>query len=284
MSREVISRYESKYLVTEGMVEAIREYLRGICSPDRHAGPDGRYRVNNLYFDTPDLRFYHDTRFKQFTRFKPRVRFYGAQPEDWLWLELKHKVKNVTWKVRRRVDVSELPRLFDNPRWHMERRAVVSLHEGFEDAVTRFGASPILQVRYVREPWVSDIDDYGRVTFDRCLACRPIAGPDSMVAGEPFVPFDDPVSAGLDANRSPVVLEIKTDVQVPAWVNGLVRCFGLQRTGFSKYCNGLERACSEMLASGRVSAVAPRPVTRGAEAGTVRSRMGQWAAGLVARL
>lgn len=268
---EVISRYEAKYLVTEAMVDAIRDHIRGICSPDRHAGADGRYRVNNLYFDTPDLRFYQDTRFKQYTRFKPRVRFYGDRPEDWLWLELKHKVRNVTWKSRRRVDVSRLPGLFEDGVLPEGLAPAACLTDSFEAVVARFGASPILQVQYVREPYVSDLDVYGRVTFDRRLMCRRLSGPDSFVAGEPFVSFDDPVSQGVASGQSLVVLEIKTDVRVPGWVQGMIRRFGLERRGFSKYCCALERSCPERIPCDRISAF-PMPRERVAEP----ARTGLW--------
>lgn len=258
LASEIVSRYEAKYLIPESLALAVRDHVRGLCSPDPHTGPDGRYLVNNLYFDTLDLRFYHDTRFKQYARFKPRIRFYGAEPGDTVWLEIKHKVRNVTWKVRRRADSSVLAHIFDGFPPAAEGRAVVSLSDSFEDIVTRFGARPVLQVRYIREAFVSDLDDYGRITFDRGLCCRPLVGPDSLLSGEPYVPFDDPVSTGFPSVQSPVVLEIKTDVHVPTWVNALVRTFGLQRRGFSKYCVALERALPEAVEGDRVVAEARR--------------------------
>lgn len=284
--REVISRYEAKYLVSEAMASAIKEHIRGICSPDRHVGRDGRYVVNNLYFDTPDLRFYHDTLFKQYRRFKPRVRFYGEGPMDWLWLELKHKVRNVTWKVRRRVDAHELPCLLDARKTGavpvfrvpiLPGALAVSLSDSFEDVVERFGASAILQVQYVREPLVSELDEYARVTFDRHLTCRSLDGPDSLVAGVSFVPFDDPVTVASASGRSPVILEIKTDVQIPGWVAGLVRSFGLERCGFSKYCRALERARSEEVACDRVAA---EPIRRAQEAVVAGSVAWAWRRGI----
>jgi hypothetical protein len=257
-SREVVSRYEAKYVIPEVLAEAVRDYIRGLCSPDSHVGPDGRYLVNNIYFDTLDLRFYYDTRFKQYVRFKPRIRFYGPDPNDVLWLEIKHKVRNVTWKVRRKADSVILPHLFDGMMPPPGERAMVSLSDSFEDIVSRFGARPVLQVQYIREPYVSDLDEYGRITFDRCLNCRPLVGPDSLLSGEPFLPFDDPVSTGYGGSESPVVLEIKTEVQVPQWILALVRTFGLRRRGFSKYCTALERALPEAVAGDRVVAEARR--------------------------
>lgn len=236
----IISRYESKYVISETLAHEIRDYIGGICCPDKHVGADGRYMVNNLYFDTPDLRFYYDTRLKRFTRFKPRVRFYGPCPTDLLWLELKHKVKNVTWKFRRTLPVAEWPdRLFDGfPANGNGRRP--SLADSFEAVVLRFQAAPVLHVQYIREPYVSDLEEYCRITFDRCLTYRPACGSYALSTGCDLMYWDDPITTAHAGDESPVVLEIKTETNVPLWVIALVRRFDLQRRGFSKYCNAVD--------------------------------------------
>ncbi len=75
----IVSRYESKYVVPEALARRVRDFIQPMCSLDKHAGADGRYMVNNLHFDTPDLRFCYDTRQKRFTRFKPHMRYYGER-------------------------------------------------------------------------------------------------------------------------------------------------------------------------------------------------------------
>ncbi len=256
----VISRYEAKYLITADQATAIRDYVRPICSPDHHAGPDGRYTVNNLYFETPDLRFYHDTKFKKFTRFKPRVRFYDDHPES-LWLELKHKVKNITWKTRRRIPTAEWYTLFDGKKESCERCEQISIRDSFEDAVLRYNAAPILQVRYVREPFVSDIDEYGRITFDRALSFRPVHGSFALRSERPFQFYDDPLTEIHEYDDSPVLLEIKTESFVPVWVQNLIRRFGLGQRGFSKYCYAVDNALMARTGGDRVSASrAPIPM------------------------
>lgn len=269
MAREIVSRYEAKYLVTEPVAAAIRDWISGVCSPDRHAGPDGRYVVNNLYLDTPGLRFYHDTRSSQYTRFKPRVRFYGDRPDPWLWIELKHKVRAVTWKVRRRVPADQWPGLLEGPAPTPGGDRPLSLADSFEDAVLRFDARPVLQVQYVREPYVSDVDDYGRVTFDRRLSCRRVHGSHQLGAPEPLACFDDPATLEFPGAESPVILEIKTDVRVPRWVLRLIEAFDLRQSGFSKYCRGLEFAMA-VEADDRVARRVPRsPVPRAWELGAL---------------
>jgi hypothetical protein len=249
----VISRYESKYLITADQALAIRDFIRPVCSPDHHAGPDGRYTVNNLYFETPDLRFYHDTKFKKFTRFKPRVRFYDDHPKT-LWLELKHKVKNITWKVRRKISTDEWATLFNGVAVNSGKCERISLRDSFEDAVIRYNAAPILQVRYVREPFVSEIDEYGRITFDRALSFRPVHGSFDLHPDRPFQFYDDPITEIHEYDDSPVLLEIKTESFVPIWVQNLIRRFSLGQRGFSKYCYAVDNAILARSGGDRVSA------------------------------
>ena len=242
-SRSIISRYESKYLIPSSMVPAIRDFISATCSLDKNAGPDGRYTVNNLYFDTPDLRFYNDTKLKKFTRFKPRVRFYGDGSDGFLWLELKHKLKNVTWKVRNRIPVGDWGRMFDPDRPAEPGPARrVKVVESFEDALMCFGASPMVFVRYNREPYVSDVDAYGRITFDRQLSYTLADGTWKLKPDSPYVYYDDTVSTLHDDTESPVLLEIKTETSVPTWVINMIGRFNLVQRGFSKYCYAIDHS------------------------------------------
>jgi hypothetical protein len=238
--QDIISRYEAKYVIDERLARAVRDGIRGYCSPDEHVDANGRYTVNNLYFDTPDLRFYYDTKFKQYNRFKPRVRFYGQAPDSYLWVELKHKIKNVTWKTRRRINVGEWPKLLEVSEPFAGPARIIRLTESFEDAVMRFQARPILHVRYVREPYVSNFDNYGRVTFDRCLTYRLAYGSFDLNPDSDMMCYDDCESTLVHSDDSPVILEIKTETLVPRWVIELVQRFELNQRGFSKYCYAID--------------------------------------------
>lgn len=237
-----IGRYEAKYLVPEQVAQEIREYARGICSPDRNVRADGQYIVNTLYFDTPGLRFYYDTRFKRFDRFKLRARYYGTDAEEGIWVELKHKRKNVTWKKRRRVEGVDWPAVAEG---RVEAVAKTQRRQGvrsFEDAVWFLQARPIVHVRYVREPYVSDIDNYCRVTFDRDLRYRLANGSFDLSESGEWTSYDDSVTTLCPFDDSPVVVEIKTEMQVPVWVVRMVQYFDLGRRGFSKYCSAIDRS------------------------------------------
>jgi hypothetical protein len=96
-----------------------------------------------------------------------------------------------------------------------------------------YNASPKVFSQYMRKAYVSDIDDYARVTFDVDLKSQPPDGyclvPDecSMLSIDSSAIFD----AGCN-----VVLELKCyTTQVPLWMIDLIRCFDLRRRSFSKY-------------------------------------------------
>ncbi len=251
-----IRRLELKYLVTRRQVDAIREWLQPIVSLDRHvpAGAQG-YTVNNVYLDTPDLRFYHDVKLKKLRRFKPRVRYYGDRPRDFLWLEIKNKQSPIVWKHRSSAPVGTWPELLFEPPARESSLALQGAPRTFAELVQLYGASPVLHVRYFREPWVSEIDEYGRVTFDSRLRGRLARGSlELAVPEEEMLFFDDPITSRTE--ESLTVLELKVERQVPRWALELVRRFELTQRGYSKYCYTIDQAREAAAAPRRRSALA----------------------------
>jgi len=235
-----IRRYELKYTVTEEKAAAIIQYIKGFCALDAHvpAGETG-YIVNNLYFDTPELRFYHDTKFRRLTRYKPRARYYGENIGAFIWPELKFRNASVIWKIRHRLPVNLWPTLFHPQYSERTVSEVKNRLDTFEEVVHWHGAHPMMHVRYFREPFVTQIEEYGRITFDRSLAYRMAGGSlDLCCNASEMIYYDDAVTTVH--NESPVLLEIKVERMVPFWVVDLIRRFELVQRPFSKYCYGID--------------------------------------------
>lgn len=236
-----VRRYELKYTINESLAAAIRDYIQSIFSLDKHADPQKRgYIVNNMYMDTPGLRFYYDTKFRKLTRFKSRIRYYGSKPDDFAMLELKHRHNTIIWKKRRKIPIESWPAVLDVVPSDRRVWKISGPPETFEQVHQVFGTIPILHVRYFREPYVSDIDPYGRVTFDRSLRCRLAHGSYDLAApDEQMVYYDDPITTRCA--DSPVVLEIKTETFVPFWAVDIIRRFELMQRGYSKYCYVIDK-------------------------------------------
>jgi len=227
---DILRRLEHKYFLTEPVAAAVEAAIQAYCSPDP-LGADG-YTIHSLYYDTVDLAFFRANKLKQQWRHKPRVRIYDTNATGPVYLEVKSKEGDIVSKVRQRIEPARWPSVLDAPG---------PLHDqGFCELVRRTGAVPTLHVRYHRTAWVSDVDVYGRVTFDRRLRCALAHGdPDLRVHEQDLTFVDDP--RVMFAPGSFVVLELKCEQLIPRWMVNLVRRFELVQLGFSKYGAGIER-------------------------------------------
>jgi len=235
-----IRRYELKYTITESMAAEIRDYISNICTLDEHVPPgETGYIVNSLYFDTPDLRFYTDTKFRKMTRYKLRSRFYGEKISDTIWPEIKYRHASIIWKIRYQLPVDKWYELLDPEQQRPLKSEIKSRIDRFEDLIYWYNASSVSHVRYFREPYVTTLENYGRITFDRQLSYRSLDGSVDLNFDEgDMIYYDDPVTT-ISA-QSFVLLEIKVETLVPLWVTKMIKKFNLMQRPFSKYCYSID--------------------------------------------
>jgi hypothetical protein len=234
----VIERYELKYRLPPSLVAPVRDAIARYCVPDEAAAGES-YVISSLYLDTRDYRLYRETMEQAPRRFKLRIRRYETGP---CFLEIKRRLKDVIVKSRAAVPAAAWPALMLDPAVEAglglpprQRNDVAR----FVNTVLRIDARPAAVVRYRREAWVSEIDDYARVTFDHRIEGHPPDGWHVPVADGPgWLPVDKPEKFGMP--MSGVVLELKATTAVPYWMIDLVRRLGLKREGFSKYGSAIE--------------------------------------------
>ena len=235
-----IERREYKYLIDAFTAERVRECIRPFCRIDRHAEgrPRNRYTIDSLYFDTHELELYRANFHERTDRYKLRVRTYPQVAKSPVFFEVKSRFNDVIVKDRGRApaDWPELLRV--NGR---SRVAPVADHTPFENAavdhfVTRvrvLQAEPKVVVRYDREPWMSIVDDYARVTFDCNIRSQRVETIGFDTVEKRWRNVDTP--ARVSGGMSPIVLELKFTSAVPTWMMGMVRTCDLTRRAFSKY-------------------------------------------------
>lgn len=235
----VFQRYEYKYTIPAGLVAPIRASLQPYCNIDPNAArePEGFYTITTLYLDSDDYRTFWDKEGEAPQRYKLRVRTYGLEADGPVKFEVKRRFNDVFRKSRVSVPREEWPALIARPaktalfpRGSREQAAF----EDFLCLTHAIRATPKVLVRYERQAFVSRIDRYVRVSFDRRLRYQPSTSYDLNGRPGAWRATEDPAS--FDELGSQIILELKFMTRAPVWLVDLVRRFGLLRRGFSKYC------------------------------------------------
>ncbi|MBI5649447.1 MAG: polyphosphate polymerase domain-containing protein [Chloroflexi bacterium] len=229
-------RFELKYLVPRKTASAFQQSLRAFLMPDDHGDARGRYALASLYYDGPDLRFYHEKIDGINVRRKLRIRHYASSAsltDDHLVLvEIKQRVNRVTQKRRVVLPYREARRLCDarqTPAHLPEDAAVINEMMWM---LWQYNLRPASIVRYTRQALVgTDYDPGVRVTFDTDLTfqIRHLDLAESPT-GLPMFPADW------------TVVEIKVNERIPDWLTELVAAHNLNLVRISKYCRSIELA------------------------------------------
>ena len=227
------TRYELKYVVDPFVAASLRDFVRGLLPPDPFAAPlpEFRYTIGSLYFDTPDLRLYQQTREGKKNRFKLRIRSYSDDPTSPLFLEVKRRVNTAVIKHRARLDRSLARTIAGAPlhRWAQILGPDDENRQIFPSLASLSSAEPFVRVRYRREAYAGD---RLRITFDTELCHAVTRELDFSVARGTFAPT--PVGG--------VIFEVKFTERYPSWVADMVRLFGLSHRSVPKYVLSMERA------------------------------------------
>jgi hypothetical protein len=229
MKQDRFKRIEQKYLFPAGYTEVVRTWLEHACLPDP------QYRsstVSSIYFDTPQLFHFNESRNGEFLRAKVRLRWY-ADPTDSshsvaphaevrCFLEVKTKEGGLSKKQRTEV-MMPTRILRDDPFSHdqildLPARVFELNYRTFRPLV------PILMIRYQRKRYLDVASDSGIATDTEIRCTR---------ANEAVVQGLLPVH--LDVG----VLEIKG---MNRGINEVLNPIGayLTKSAFSKYGITLE--------------------------------------------
>lgn len=235
---DIIERYEYKYLIPDAVVPAIRAVVRTTSKIDRYAGPDGTYRIRSLYFDTDHYDLYWANEREQADRFKLRARMYPGKPSP-IFLEVKRRALDVIIKSRAAVPANAWRDVLAG-----NQTALAALPPHARAAALKFLAPyhrhhirPVLLVEYEREAYISEVDSYARLTFDRKIAAQEQDKLELEAIPNRWRFVDH--KAQTRTEEPVTVLELKFERRPPRWMVTLVQRLDLIRYSFSKYCYGV---------------------------------------------
>lgn len=244
-------RIEDKFFVPRSAETELYHWLHQTLRPS-YPDPKTRFTaIQSLYLDTDDLEIFNSHFRALPSRFKLRTRRYAP---DGVWpqtaeslLELKVKKEGVCRKTRFRLgrmdhcllleghSITLTPGLRnlnqDLELPQLEKRLTRTNH-----LVSKLGLRPRCMVTYVRHAFEKD----GlRVTVDRDLSyqiLRPVR-PEIAEASIEQPTFESARAMRRNfINGTPLVVEVKHDGTVPAWLRSLLAAIGAREVSFSKYC------------------------------------------------
>ena len=213
-------RHEVKHEISNHDLLILRQRLRAVMKPDRHA-VNGQYEIRSLYFDSLDDKALREKLDGVMTREKYRIRLYNNDPSV-IHLERKFKHVGLGYKTAANLTPEQAQAtVAGDVEWMSRSTDEVIL--GFYTRIRTEGLKPKVIVDYIREPFIFAPGNV-RVTLDygirTSMNCTDFLNPDCVT-----VPIPD----------SPCILEVKWDNFLPDVIRDAVQLEGRHSTAFSKY-------------------------------------------------
>ena len=223
MGREVFSRYEKKYLLTQEQFEMVSGMVAEHIELDSFNQAHGLYTICNLYYDTEGDELIRKSLSKPLYKEKLRLRAYGV-PErtDRAYLEIKKKFKGKVYKRRTPIIIQEAD-WWVGQNIQPEETGICNQQvlDEISFFISRYDLAPRVYIAYDRLAYGQD--DL-RITFDTNIRTR--RDDLSLEAGDHGRPL---LPDGL------WLMEVKVSESMPMWLGSLLSAQGLFSQSFSKY-------------------------------------------------
>jgi hypothetical protein len=227
------NRYELKYIIDARRYRALVEDLKYFMIPDEYGDVDGFYRVISLYYDSPTLSGYWAKLDGLKFRRKLRIRIYPGtdiRNVKKAFVEIKQRTNRTVQKKRLVLPIDLAERLCSEaeiPDGLDEDDFVAASEIAY--MVRSLQLRPKAIVSYRRRAYMGGRYERGmRLTFDMQLQGRTHALKVNEIANNQyFMPPDW------------LVMEVKCNERVPAWVGSLLAKHDCQLQRISKYCAAL---------------------------------------------
>lgn len=226
MSDMTFNRVEKKYILNKTQYENLKTYLDESITHDKDTlSFHESYSISNIYYDTEDNILIKKSVSKPKFKQKLRLRAYGNVSEDSvIFLELKKKINGYVNKRRTQIALSQVNDLIVNQELpHLEAYHNEQVLKEILYFAKQYKLEPSLYLYYEREVYSTEDRKGLRITFDRNITTRR---------------YSVDLTKGHDGNHlleDYYVLEIKTNQNMPYWLNQTLNELKIFSTSFSKY-------------------------------------------------
>ncbi|XFA99197.1 VTC domain-containing protein [Candidatus Izemoplasma sp. B36] len=227
MENNTFNRVEKKYIINETQYKAIKAYIEtNLNDISDSLSFHETYNISNIYYDTDDNLIIKKSVSKPAFKQKLRLRAYGSiQKDSLIFIELKKKINGYVNKRRTQINLNEVDSLIIEHRlpelsgYHNEQvlKEILFFAKQYE-------LKPSLYLYYEREVYSTKDKSNLRITFDKNITTRRFKV--DLTKGN--------FGKNLLADDT-YVLEIKTNKNMPYWLNQLLGENKVFSTSFSKY-------------------------------------------------
>ena len=184
-----------------------------------------QYLVSSLYLDSPELFCYEAVEQGERNRFKLRVRWYGENISDPVFLEEKKRDGETILKNRVQITKASAEGLMNglslkNSDFITRKASDRAVAAMLLDKIRIIRAARSCVVRYEREAWEGRRHDGVRVTFDRALNASPA---------------NEFSSQHSHVQTKATIFEVKYHGNVPEWLQSIIHRHSLIRQSVPKY-------------------------------------------------
>ncbi len=222
MHKPLKFRHELKYHMNPHQYYIIKQRLKHLLIPDKHAGPNGDYHIRSLYFDNIDNQALHEKLGGVLDREKYRIRIYNRSDRI-IHLEKKLKRNDYIAKVKEPLTRPMVDAIMSGDPEVLNVPDKPLLYE-FYRKIKNERMQPKVIVDYVREAYICPYGNV-RLTFDKELRT-------GLTNTNLFNP-DLPTVAAFDSNI--IVFEIKYDQFLPGFIRTVLQGETIFRQSNSKY-------------------------------------------------
>lgn len=232
----LLQRYELKYHISRKLMNEISHYIEGFCVLDYYSqiSPDQSYMINSLYFDGPQFELLRRKEAGIEPTCSVRVRSYGENPKAPYFTEIKIKKNDFSNKLRAKIQSENWAAYIQSGETPPGLDPIsASYYQKFISLMETYRLEPKVLTQYKRKAYLSEIDDYARITFDHSLRYQWEDGWNVKPTESLMCNYDH--EEIFDHPDDCVILELKAEKRIPIWMIQLIKNFELTRSGFSKF-------------------------------------------------
>ena len=229
-------RIEMKYILTLKQKEDLLKKFTKELIPDTNWNSSGNYKLESLYYDTDDLKFYWEKADGSRYRKKLRIRRYVDQNWNFdenskVFVEIKEKVDEITEKRRVKMTYKEAKNLVEKwiiPEHKEQDKAVI---DEIYILAKQNSLKPKAITSYDRQAFFgTNSEIWLRITFDTEVFYK---------RNDLFLNNKNKKDWNI-VEQNFTIMEVKANSEIPEFILKFLEENNITPTRFSKYCQAIE--------------------------------------------